>query len=35
MLGITNKFINSDNPTNLEKKFKLDINNLYKIINSF
>ena len=35
MLGITNKFINSDNPTNLEKKFKLDINNLYKIINNF
>ena len=35
MLGITNKFINSDNPTNLEKKFKLDINNLYKIIKIF
>jgi len=34
MLGITNKFINSDNPTNLEKKFKLDINNLYKIFNN-
>jgi len=33
MLGITNKFINSDNPTNLEKRFKLDINSLYKIIN--
>ena len=31
MIGITNKFINSDTPSNLEKEFGLDIDGLAKI----
>ncbi len=32
MIGITNRFINSDNPTNLEKEFKLDPVSISKIL---
>ena len=31
MIGITDKFINSDTPSNLEKKFGLNIDGLAKI----
>ena len=35
MLGITDKFINSDSPSNIEKEFKLDPKSLVKIFSKF
>lgn len=35
MLGITDKFINSDSPSNIEKEFKLDPKSLVKVFSKF